>query len=671
MAAIKSPFQQFFDTDGSPLDAGFIYIGTAGQNPETNPITVYWDVALTQPAVQPIRTLNGYIVRSGTPSQLYTAAGVVDYSMTARNRRSEIVFSELSVSPLAGLQADLAATIHAAPLDADPSELDELGIWDSVTGLLRKITFTFLQSGAGAILITIRRALRLSIWAEHYGADPAATAAVNDAAFAAAITEAVARGGDVVNYGPGVFTATQIVIKTGTHLIGRGSSASKLFQAAASNKHFIITDGFAGLTGMNMWFTSENVPYGFGLDAMTIDGNRVNQLSGHGVAIYGKGYTIGHDLKVVNAKEIGFYSECGYKGGQTVEQDMPEGSIGKVQIYKPGKEGFVFRGPHDQPIHDVSVSQAGQDGTYDGVRIEGKLNVFNGLTYVTGSIHAYSCTGRGITINTGLHASQLIGESNVREGVVLEEAGETLGHIGAFTCDIGLLEAYKNDTGGTGTFWNVRISGSSNNVTRARVTVSAAAAGGLILFGALNTVKGYVSAANAIAHGVGARNDNSRNILDVVVTNFSTAGDIGLQTDASSHSIIKAMLYNCHTAWKNTAVSSSNIYHVSASSSVTPFTQTGSFAATDNFTVALDATYSHYNGTETAILNGNTSVTLTHNGFVTPKASDIKIMPTMNWANAGVARSMWLANFTATTFDVVTDVAAPVGGLTFSWELDI
>lgn len=669
MPSIKSPLQQFFDTDGSPLDSGFIYVGTAGQNPETNPIIVYWDAALTQPAAQPIRTLSGYIARNGTPAQIYGAPS--DYSLTARNRRGGIVFSELSVSPLANFQADLAAVIHAAPLDADPSELDEIPIWDQVTGALRKITFTFLQSGAGAVLMKLRTALRLSIWVEHYGGSTAASAAVNDAAFAAAIAEAFARGGDVVNIGPGSYTLTQVTLKTGVRLLGRGSSATRLFQQAASNKHFIITEGFAALTGTNMWLTTEAVPYGFGLDAMVIDGNRANQLAGHGVAIYGKGYTIGFDLKIVEAKEVGFYSEAGYKGGQVIEQDMPEGHIGKIQVYKSGKEGFVFRGPHDQPIHDVSVSQAGQDGTYDGVRIEGKLNVFNGLTYVTGSIHAYACTGRGITINTGLHANQLIGESNVQDGVVLEAAGETVGHIGAFTCDIGLLEAYKNDTGGSSTFWNARVSGGSNNVALARLTVSAAAAGGLYVPGALNTIKGYVTAAGAIAHGIAVRNGASRNFLDMGITNFSTAGDIGLQTDASSHSNIKVFMFNCDTAWKNNGVSTSNIYNISASSSVTPFTQAGSFGATDNFTVALDAAYSHYNGTDTAILNGNTSVTLTHNGFITPKASDFNITPTMNWAQAGVARSIWIANITATQFDVVTDVAAPIGGLTFSWELNI
>jgi hypothetical protein len=75
MLQIASPFQQIFDTDGSPLDNGYIYIGTANANPEVSPISLWWDDAGTIPAAQPLRTLNGYLVRSGTPARVYTAAG--------------------------------------------------------------------------------------------------------------------------------------------------------------------------------------------------------------------------------------------------------------------------------------------------------------------------------------------------------------------------------------------------------------------------------------------------------------------------------------------------------------------------------------------------------------------------------------------------------------------
>lgn len=86
---VLTPFTIITGTDGKPIDNGRVYIGTENLNPETNPVVVYWDVDLTQPASQPLHTLAGYIVRAGTPGRLYCAT---DYSMTVRDRVGELVF---------------------------------------------------------------------------------------------------------------------------------------------------------------------------------------------------------------------------------------------------------------------------------------------------------------------------------------------------------------------------------------------------------------------------------------------------------------------------------------------------------------------------------------------------------------------------------------------------
>lgn len=90
---VFSPFPLFTDADGHPLEAGYIWIGVEGLNPETNPVAVFWDEKKTQPAAQPVRTINGYPSRDGTPSALYTAGS---YGITVRDRRKELVFSDLS-----------------------------------------------------------------------------------------------------------------------------------------------------------------------------------------------------------------------------------------------------------------------------------------------------------------------------------------------------------------------------------------------------------------------------------------------------------------------------------------------------------------------------------------------------------------------------------------------
>lgn len=88
LTQVTGPYPIFTDLDGSPLDDGYLYIGEANQDPETNPIQVYWDSALTIPATQPIRTNNGYAWRNGTPGLLYTGG---EFSITIRNKRNEFV----------------------------------------------------------------------------------------------------------------------------------------------------------------------------------------------------------------------------------------------------------------------------------------------------------------------------------------------------------------------------------------------------------------------------------------------------------------------------------------------------------------------------------------------------------------------------------------------------
>jgi parallel beta-helix repeat protein len=91
---VTSPFTVFFDRSGQPLDAGYVYIGTAGINPEVSPITVYWDSALTVPAAQPIRTIAGYPSQNGSPGTIIINA--TSYSIVVRDRNGALVYSNLN-----------------------------------------------------------------------------------------------------------------------------------------------------------------------------------------------------------------------------------------------------------------------------------------------------------------------------------------------------------------------------------------------------------------------------------------------------------------------------------------------------------------------------------------------------------------------------------------------
>ena len=90
---ITPPYPVFLDRDGTPLDNGFVFIGVENLEPVTNPLPVFWDEALTISADQPIRTINGYPSRAGTPSQLFSNS---DYSISVRDSKNTVVYTELS-----------------------------------------------------------------------------------------------------------------------------------------------------------------------------------------------------------------------------------------------------------------------------------------------------------------------------------------------------------------------------------------------------------------------------------------------------------------------------------------------------------------------------------------------------------------------------------------------
>jgi hypothetical protein len=92
---INPPFTTYTDLNGEPLEAGYIYIGTSGLEPSTNPINVYWDQAQLYPAAQPIRTVAGSPSRDGSPAVLYIESAA--YSIKVEDKDNNLVFSRTTV----------------------------------------------------------------------------------------------------------------------------------------------------------------------------------------------------------------------------------------------------------------------------------------------------------------------------------------------------------------------------------------------------------------------------------------------------------------------------------------------------------------------------------------------------------------------------------------------
>ena len=108
--SIQVPFPVFQDRDGQPLDNGYVWIGEPNLNPQTNPVVAYFDAALTIPAAQPLRTINGYVSRAGTPAKIYVDGA--DFSILVQDNKGTMVYNFPSGT---GIGADACGLTYNPP----------------------------------------------------------------------------------------------------------------------------------------------------------------------------------------------------------------------------------------------------------------------------------------------------------------------------------------------------------------------------------------------------------------------------------------------------------------------------------------------------------------------------------------------------------------------------
>lgn len=177
--SIQPPYPLITDIDGQPLEDGYIWIGTANLPPIGNPVSVYWDAALTQPAALPVRTRGGYPVNNGTPARLYVGS---DYSIQVQNKNGSVIYSapvaterysgvvvEISSTDVSFLQAGTGAVTRTAQAKMretvsvlDFSGIDPTGVSDSTAGIQAAVTFARAQGGESRKLYWPRGTYRIT-----------------------------------------------------------------------------------------------------------------------------------------------------------------------------------------------------------------------------------------------------------------------------------------------------------------------------------------------------------------------------------------------------------------------------------------------------------------------------------------------------------------------------
>lgn len=130
---VKQAFPIFTDRKGEPLEGGFIYIGTAGVDPEVqaNRIVAYFDKDATPgtEAAQPIRTVGGFPVNDSNKAVIYVAED--DYSIKVCDKNNVVVYESLNVSdPTYSESSSSGSDITAleSRVDDIESDIDTQGI---------------------------------------------------------------------------------------------------------------------------------------------------------------------------------------------------------------------------------------------------------------------------------------------------------------------------------------------------------------------------------------------------------------------------------------------------------------------------------------------------------------------------------------------------------------
>lgn len=132
---VSTPFPVYNDTDGTSLDAGFIFIGGVNTNPILSPIAIFYDTELTMPAENPARTRNGYIVKNGAARQLFCAEPII--SILVQNKRKETVWNSASVNLNPGVTTDAVIDTESGKSQAEINS-DTLRISENLEDLNNK-----------------------------------------------------------------------------------------------------------------------------------------------------------------------------------------------------------------------------------------------------------------------------------------------------------------------------------------------------------------------------------------------------------------------------------------------------------------------------------------------------------------------------------------------------
>lgn len=141
MLPVETSYKIYTGRDGKPLDRGYVYFGQPNQNPITAPVEVYWDADGTQKAAQPLRTESGYIMRAGTPANVFFDGAYSELVLDSKKRQ---VFNSRSS-------------------DAFSIGTMVQNLFSSIASSVGSSLVGFIQSGTDAVMRTMQVKMRETV----------------------------------------------------------------------------------------------------------------------------------------------------------------------------------------------------------------------------------------------------------------------------------------------------------------------------------------------------------------------------------------------------------------------------------------------------------------------------------------------------------------------------
>ena len=482
--SVQPPFPILTDIDGQPLDDGFIWIGVANNDPIANPITVYWDAALTVTATQPIRTRGGYPMNAGVVGRLYVNS---DYSIQVQNRTGSVIYS-------APVQTErFGNLVSVVPLIDDIASL-RTQIWPSGRPAVVQLTKNYVLGDGGGFFywdaastatddggtIIKETATVTGRWERQFVGPISVTwfgaigdnSTNNTTAIQTAINTALSSNVGLVFFPGGTYLTNKLTMVRNVTLIGAGQKVTFIKLRNNQNTNLIETQDATTLlaTGLTPAGARSAGAGNWSIRDLTLDGNRANNTTGNVLAFWGYRVAM-QNVTIREAAENGIDSGWADYWDPTIEPVFPsmESSFFNVLIDTCGKYGWRSAGPHDFSSYNVIIVDCSlsADNIYSGLLT--RLFTFDTTppTYVSTAL----MTGQ---FNT-LHIWQR-GATTQRMRYCLEDRSGNLGftntHLeGARTANALLLanDTYFDETCWFYSVWSDGIGSPEQNVLLAGV----------------------------------------------------------------------------------------------------------------------------------------------------------------------------------------------------------